>query len=144
MCMYMCACMWIVMCMCTCAYLYECTCVCLYICVCMCIYVCVCLFLCVYGHVRVRVHVCVCLPICHFWCMEVWGKLAEVPPSFHHVSLGDRTQVIILGSKCLYQLSYLAPTWCLYFQCRFYDNRLNGGFLFFFWFWETMGFKYAA
>lgn len=129
-------------------YVYVCMHVDSYVHVHMCIFVWV--YLCLSVHMCMHVHLCMCVPV----SMCVWACACACTcvcvsthmPLLMHGSLRktcwsstflplceswDQTQVIILGSKCLYQLSYLAPTWCLYFQCRFYDNRLSGGFLFF-------------
>lgn len=70
------------------------------------------------------IHVCVCVYLVNFWssfkelckknyvweevhiCVEVRGPFVDLVLSFQHVGPGDETQVIRLGSKYLYLLSY--------------------------------------
>lgn len=49
----------------------------------------------------------VCVRVCVAVCVEVRGQFEESVLSYH-VGGGTRTQVIMLGSKCLYLLSHLA------------------------------------
>lgn len=50
-------------------------------------------------------------------CMRKWeDSLRESVPSFHHIALGDWTQVTRHGTKCLYLLNHLTHLFLFVFK----------------------------